>query len=297
MTTNSAYVIAGAGAAGTSGAELAWAAPYGTTGPTDATSALSTTAASEVQTVTISGTPTGGTFTLSYGGQTTAALQYNAATSAVQTALTGLSTIGSGNVAVTGTAGTTYTITFQGTMANQAVYMIAAAASLTGGTAPTIAVAQTTVGTTGWLSLGLITEDGASEDVKESTTDLRAYGVAPIVRRLVTSSEVSISVTMMQTDKVTAAIYNRLLLGSVAVSSSQFTTTTGPMRAPRYALVTELVDGAAKIRSYYPNVQVTERKTKEIKTGAGVMYGVTFTCYPDTSGNAIYTHHLVPGLT
>lgn len=51
----------------------------------------------------ITGAPTGGTFTLTYGAQTTAAIAYNALPEAIYTALAALSTIGAGNVAVTGT--------------------------------------------------------------------------------------------------------------------------------------------------------------------------------------------------
>jgi RHS repeat-associated protein len=43
----------------------------------------------------------GGTFTLSFGGQTTSAISYNASAATVQSALEGLSSIGSGNVSVT----------------------------------------------------------------------------------------------------------------------------------------------------------------------------------------------------
>jgi hypothetical protein len=48
--------------------------------------------------------PTGGTFTLSYGSQTTTPLNYNAQAAAVQTALANLSSIGSGRVNCTGGA-------------------------------------------------------------------------------------------------------------------------------------------------------------------------------------------------
>jgi hypothetical protein len=47
---------------------------------------------------------TGGTFTLSYAGQTTGGLAYNATAATIQSALEALSTIGAGNVTVTGTA-------------------------------------------------------------------------------------------------------------------------------------------------------------------------------------------------
>jgi HK97 family phage major capsid protein len=62
-------------------------------------------ATNEVQTVTITGSATGGTFTLTFRGATTSGLAYNAAAATVQTALQGLSTIGSGNATVSGSAG------------------------------------------------------------------------------------------------------------------------------------------------------------------------------------------------
>lgn len=57
------------------------------------------------QLLTLTGGATGGTFTVTYRGATTAPLAYNASTGAMQTALEDLSTIGPGNVAVTGSAG------------------------------------------------------------------------------------------------------------------------------------------------------------------------------------------------
>lgn len=53
----------------------------------------------EVQSIAIDGT--GGTFTLSYGGQATSALAYNATAAVVQAALEALAGIGTGNVSVT----------------------------------------------------------------------------------------------------------------------------------------------------------------------------------------------------
>jgi hypothetical protein len=102
----------------------------------------------EQQTVTITGTPTGGTFTLTYAGATTATIAYNAAASAVQTALEALPNIGVGNVAVTGGPGpgTPYVLTFQNQLARQNVAQLTAAHAFTGGTTPAIAVTTTTPG-------------------------------------------------------------------------------------------------------------------------------------------------------
>src|SRR5258708_26213367 len=96
-----------------------------------------------LQTVTIGGGATGGTFTLGSKGQTTAPITYSAAlTSAtVNTAFQLLSTVLT-NCTVTGGAGGPYTFTFSGTLATDMSPVIPTDVSLTGGT-PTIAsVAQ-----------------------------------------------------------------------------------------------------------------------------------------------------------
>jgi hypothetical protein len=104
---------------------------------------------SEVQTLTFTGTPTGGTFTLTYRGATTAPIAYNAVNTAVDTAFEALATVGAGNVAVTGGPGpgTPYVFTFGGTLANQSIRPITVnTAGLTGGTNPAGAIVETTPG-------------------------------------------------------------------------------------------------------------------------------------------------------
>lgn len=103
---------------------------------------------SEVQTITITGTPAGGTFTLTYRGQTTSAIAYNAAAAAIDTALEALSSVGAGNVVAAGgpLPTTPVTITFGGTLAATNPPMMTAVSSLTGGTAPAIAITASTPG-------------------------------------------------------------------------------------------------------------------------------------------------------
>lgn len=296
MAVNTPYVLAGIAAAGSSGAELCWFADTATTLPTDPSTALSTTAATEVQTVTITGSPTGGTFTLSFQGQTTAPIAYNAAAAAVGSALEALSSIGAGNVVVAGTG--PWTVTFAGALANQGVdLMVANGAALTGGTSPSIAVARTTAGKTGWKSPGLISEDGASQDVKENSKEIRAYGLATPVRKIVTSSDITMKTTMLETNPVSAAVYHRMPLNGITVTGGAFTTTEGVFRSRRYAFCVDAVDGLNKIRMVCPNVEVNVRDGKQIKNGEVIQYGVTLTAYPDTLGNAAYTYHFVSGLT
>lgn len=101
---------------------------------------------SDVQTITITGSPTGGTFTLTFGGQTTIPLPFNATAAQVESALNALSSLGAYSVACTGgpLPGTGIVVTFQ-YGGNQAV--ITHADSLTGGATPAVVVTHTTPGT------------------------------------------------------------------------------------------------------------------------------------------------------
>lgn len=105
-------------------------------------------AVAEVQTLTITGTPTGGTFTLTYLGDTTAPIPYNAVFGAVQTALLAGTTLDTGDVVVTGGPGpgTPYVFTFATGLGNPTA-LTANGAALTGGSSPTAVVATTTPGT------------------------------------------------------------------------------------------------------------------------------------------------------
>lgn len=111
---------------------------------------VSTNGTDEVQTITITGSPTGGTFPLTYSGQTATGIAFNATASAVQTALTALSNIDDvdGVVCAGGPLpGTAITCTFRRSLAATNVsQMTTSSASLTGGTSPTVAVSTTTGG-------------------------------------------------------------------------------------------------------------------------------------------------------
>jgi hypothetical protein len=106
----------------------------------------------EVQTLTIGGTPTGGTFTLALGAQKTGAISWNATNntliSNMNTALDAVFGTASIVAAVgTMTAGIgTATLTFSGNeYAKRAWDLMTATNSLTG-TTPTLAIAETTPG-------------------------------------------------------------------------------------------------------------------------------------------------------
>ncbi len=144
------------------------------------------TATDEVQTISISGTPTGGTFTLTYSGQTTSGIAYDASNATIQSALEALSNLAPGDVTVTGSSfpTNTKTITFGGTLAATNVSQITMnGSSLTGGTLPsTASIVETTTGRSGLTSdlsvYWRLDETGARVD-EIASQSLNTYGVYP----------------------------------------------------------------------------------------------------------------------
>ncbi len=129
------------------------------------------TGTNEVQTVTLGGTPTGGSFTLTCGGQTTGAINWSSNNTTllgnIDTALELLSGIGSGGV--TCAAGTltlgigTLTVTFGGSaIAGKDFQLMTADGTSLTGTAPTVSVAATTAGGPQYRAGGNALGDGDS---------------------------------------------------------------------------------------------------------------------------------------
>jgi hypothetical protein len=98
----------------------------------------------EVQQVDITGA-TAGTFTLTFNGQTTTGIARNASNNTIKTALEALSSIGAGNVLVSGGTlpGTPIQVTFQGTLAlADQPQMTADFSGLTGAASPSVTTIQ-----------------------------------------------------------------------------------------------------------------------------------------------------------
>jgi len=95
---------------------------------------------SRVQVVTLTGTPTGGTFRLSLGGVSTGDIAYNAASSAVQAAIRALGAPWAAATA-SGSAGGPYTVTLS-PVGGASGSLVVAANGLTGGTSPQVVIGQ-----------------------------------------------------------------------------------------------------------------------------------------------------------
>lgn len=293
---NSLNIAAGVGAGGTDGFELAWFAPQDTTGPV----AVSYTA--EVQTMTITGTPTGGTFNLFWRGLAVAGQANNVSTATLQTAVNAAWApyLNGGTIVVSGTAGTNYIFTFPAILGN--VSAITVTTAFTGGSSPAASVAETTPGAgaslatasvpAGFKSAGFVTSDGLSITPNENTTDITPFGSFVPVRTLITSSSRDFDVTFLEINQVTQCVYNRLPLGSIlAGADGSFTVTVGSAISTIYAGIFDATtDGNNKVRYYCPRLQVVKVGATNIKFGAAAEYPVTMRPIPDATGNAIYQY-------
>lgn len=126
---------------------------------------------SEVQCITVSGVPTGGTFTLTCDGQTTSSIAYNASATTVQTALRALSNIGDNDVIVSGVAGGPYLVRFAYALGSANVAQLTASSSLTGGSSPGVTIATRS----GGLDAGRLQAVVDPRDI-ESRTDYDLLG-------------------------------------------------------------------------------------------------------------------------
>lgn len=117
------------------------------------------------------GNATGGTFTLTFDGQTTGAINHNASAATIQTAITGLSSVGVNNAVVAGAA-PTWTITLSDSIA-RSTKPLTITSSTTGGTStlsPLTVYYATWVNTAGVTSLPF------------STVNPSVVGLSPFIR-------------------------------------------------------------------------------------------------------------------
>jgi len=265
-----------------------------------------------VQTVTITGTPTGGTFTLTYAGTTTAPIPYSATASAVQAALLALpSTTGltkSEDVTVTGGPGpaTAWVATFAADL--NPANLLTAAGSFTGGTTPAVAVAQTTPGVqntnpgTGllpaaFIDAGFCSQTGMQAAVQETSTPVPAFGTTAAVRTIISQAVREFQIGFMESNPTTLALAFRKPLGSVTPDLyGSIQIDEGKVALPRYAAAFDFSDGANHLRVYAPSVAVTKTPTINVDSTKITDYPLTFTAYPDANNRSVSWYYQMASL-
>jgi len=134
----------------------------------------STSAVSEVQTVSLSNYPDNGTYTLTYRGETTTALNYNDDAATIKAALEALTTVNTDDISVSGPLSDGMTFTFANTLGDVDLIMIDGSLLTNGGSPLTASISETTKGSDGYISRSSNTIDDCLSGVTlhlHDTTD------------------------------------------------------------------------------------------------------------------------------
>ncbi|MBA2696853.1 MAG: hypothetical protein H0U62_13680 [Actinobacteria bacterium] len=261
---------------------------------------LTTGGVRAVQTITVTGTPTGGTFTLTFLGQTTAAIVFNATATVVQDALVALSNVNPGDVVCTGgpLPTTAVVATFGGQYSTVAT--MTATGSFTGGSTPGITVAATTPGTAielaalptgaGYVDLGLVTkDDGYSFGNEWETSEVTSHGIADPTRRDVLSATSTVGLTAQETKRQTLEMFHAVdLSGVVATASGEFAFSQPLAPVTRYYRTFLLArdgigDSAVYMGMLYPRSMVSETGEQAGSEESEFAYPLTLTATPDST--------------
>jgi hypothetical protein len=151
-----------------------------------------------------------------------------------------------------------------------------------GTTAPTDPSAAYDVG---WAELGYLGEDGIEEAPNEDRKEIKAWQGGAIVRRVISSSEVTFKFTVIETNKDVWELYYP---GSTLATATGVTTLTvkTPSPDPR-AFAFDVIDGDIHTRILVPKGEISDKGNLVYKNDEPVGYEFTLTCYPASDGTVM----------
>lgn len=131
--------------------------------------------------------------------------------------------------------------------------------------------------------LGYVSDDGVTQTIDTSTTDIVAWG-GDTVRTIQTEHSVSYTFTLIETKAEVLALY----YSDTAATSALATITAA--QATRGAWIIDVVDGDQAIRLEMSDAQITDKGDVTYATAEAIGYEVTITAYPDGSGTKVSKH-------
>jgi len=143
-----------------------------------------------------------------------------------------------------------------------------------------VAPADTTAPTTStstldaaFVDLGYVSTDGVEFSTDKTTTQIRAWQNADLVREVVTESTVTYSFALLESSQAVIEAYfgSTMTDGKISLDPSS----TGGSKS----FVIDVVDGDKAIRHYIPTGEILSVEAQTIANGEALMYGVTVTAY------------------
>jgi hypothetical protein len=127
------------------------------------------------------------------------------------------------------------------------------------------------------LEVGYLTEAGVTQSEGESSTKIKAWQNADVVRILQTEHSLTYQFVMQETNPNSLALLYgaNYAAGMVSIKAGS---------SAHHAFVIEVVDGDSHVRIAIADGQITERGDIVYVNGDAVSYPVTVECFPDVSG-------------
>lgn len=162
----------------------------------------------------------------------------------------------------------------------------------------TLPVDNSTALTASFLDAGACDPKGVTVKQNVSTSPIKVFGTLASVGTLFTGKDLTIDVTFMETNGVSAAIHAGLPVDGVTVAADgSFSVVTGaPVLNNYVAVFDSFAQDGSLIRYVAPNVQNTTPGDLVVSQGAVLSRDVTLSLLPDANGNILYEYYTVNAL-
>ena len=131
-----------------------------------------------------------------------------------------------------------------------------------------------------FVDLGYVSTDGVEFSTDKTTSQIRAWQNADLVREVVTESTVTYSFNLLESSQAVIEAYFGSAMTGGKISLDP--TATGG----RKSFVIDIVDGDKAIRHYVPTAEILSVEAQTIANGEALMYGVTVTAYASAGRTA-----------
>lgn len=132
----------------------------------------------------------------------------------------------------------------------------------------------------GWVDLGLISEDGLTENNDQDRTDIKAWGYDSPVRSQTINRVTTFGLKFLETSPEVVSVYYSVPLDDMVESGSGASASVNFVQGQTpepftFALGLDVVDGARHFRFIIPRAEVSERGEITYKGDEAVGYEVT----------------------
>lgn len=145
---------------------------------------------------------------------------------------------------------------------------------------------------TGWVDMGLISDDGLTEGKNMERNEHFAWGYDAPVRTQVIRKVTTFGLTFIETNAVVLSVFHSVPLTDMT------STGTGAAQIPSFtegqssdpdvrALGVDIVDGSRQFRFVIPRCEATDRESISYKSDSLAGYGTTFTALLASDGTTM----------